>query len=390
MHLTKNQEKMLSGEEGPALQKAMEILVALGDIYDSDGLIPIHSAHVSGISLRTSGGAGLKFVEDLADMGAKVYAPTTINPTGIDLESWEELGAPKDLVDKQKRMINAYERMGAEPICSCVPYLTGNRPSFGKHLAWAESSAVVFANSVLGARTNREGAPSALASALTGLTPLYGYHLDENRRGTVGIEPDLELLQGEETFPYSVLGYWIGENFPESVPVLKRVKPNPAQLKAMGAGMATSGAIALYHVPGVTPEAKADPSICEVGKSVGFESSDFEDVVGKLDQVSEVDLVCVGCPHFSLEELEKMPDSVEKETWVCLPRKLKRESDEEGLSKKFERKKIRFVCDTCMVVAPLREMGYSSIGVNSAKAAHYAPMLAGVKVHFAPLKELIK
>ncbi|KXB00634.1 hypothetical protein AKJ35_01465 [candidate division MSBL1 archaeon SCGC-AAA833F18] len=390
MHLTKNQEKMLSGEEGPALQKAMEILVALGDIYDADGLIPIHSAHVSGISLRTSGEAGLKFVENLADKGAEVYAHTTINPTGIDLESWEELGAPKDLVDKQRRMIDAYERMGAEPICSCVPYLTGNRPSFGKHLAWAESSAVVFANSVLGARTNREGAPSALASALTGLTPLHGYHLDENRQGTVEIEPNLELLQGEETFPYSVLGYWIGENFPESVPVLKGVKPNPAQLKAMGAGMAASGAIALYHIPDVTPEAEADPSICEVGESAGFESSDFEDVVDKLDQISEADLVCVGCPHFSLEELEKMPDSVEGETWVCLPRKLKRESDEKGLSKKFEGKKIRFVCDTCMVVAPLREMGYSSIGVNSAKAAHYAPMLAGVKVHFAPLKELIK
>lgn len=389
MYLNKKQEKMLSGENGSVLQKAMEILTALGDIYDADKLIPIQSAHVSGVSLRTSGEAGLNFVEDLAKDGAKVSVQTTINPTGIDLENWEALGAPEDLVNKQKRMIDAYIRMEAEPVCSCVPYLIGNRPAFKSNIAWAESSAVVFANSILGARTNREGAPSALASALTGLTPRYGYHLDENRQGTIEIIPDTEVLHGEENFPYSVLGYWIGENFSESVPVLRGINPNPAQLKAIGAGMATSGAIALYHIPKITPEAEYR-SLSEVEESVSFDSSDFNNVVSALDQVSEVDLICVGCPHFSLDELEKISDSINKETWICLPRKIKEKSDQKGISKKFKDTKIKFICDTCMVVAPLRDMGYKSIGVDSAKAAHYAPMLAGVKVHFAPLKELIK
>ncbi|MBS3815003.1 MAG: aconitase X catalytic domain-containing protein [Hadesarchaea archaeon] len=386
MRLTKEQEKMLSGEEGPAISKAMEILTALGDIYDAEKLIPIQSAHVSGISLRTSGEAGLKFVEDLANKGAKTRVKTTINPAGIDLEDWRELGAPEDMAKKQERMIKAYEKMGAEPTCSCIPYLIGNEPTFGKHLAWAESSAVVFANSVLGAKTNREGAPSALASALTGLTPKYGYHLKENRSGTIEIKPDLDLLKGEETFPYSVLGYWIGEKFPNSVPVIKNIHPNLNQLKSMGAAMATSGAIALFHIPEVTPEAKNDPSVCETSESAEFNSSDFNEVVEKLDQVSDPDIIFLGCPHFSMEELREIPSNTKNETWICLPRKIKETID----IKKIESEKVKLICDTCMVVAPLREMGYSSIGVNSAKAAHYAPMLADVKVHFAPMEELIK
>lgn len=391
MRLTKNQENMLSGEKGEAVEKAMEILVGLGDIFEAERLIPIQNAHISGVSIRTSGEAGLNFVEEMVEKGAETSVPTTINPAGMDLQNWKDLGAPEELSKKQIRMVEAYQKMGAKPTCSCVPYLIGNKPSYGKHIAWAESSAVVYANSVLGARTNREGGPSALASAITGLTPLHGYHLDENREGDVEIEPDAELFEGEKTFPYSVLGYWIGKKFPDSVPVIKNLNPTPAQHKALGAGLATSGAIALYHMPNVTPEAKENPELCETEKSTSFGSEEFQSVVNELDQTSEADLICLGCPHASISELERILAKAEdKEIWACLPRNLKDESVEKKLLSQIEEKNVKLVCDTCMVVAPLSEMGYSSIGVNSAKAAHYAPSLAGVKVHFAPLEELVK
>lgn len=380
---------MLTGEEGPAIRKSMKILTALGDIYDSDGLIPIHSAHISGISLKTGGEAALKFVENLASEGAEVRSHTTINPGCVDLENWKKFNVSEDLVKKQQRMIEAYKKIGADPTCSCTPYLIGNRPPCGRHLAWSESSASVFANSVLGARTNREGSPSALASAITGLTPRYGYHLDRNRKGSVTIIPDGKLLGEDETWPYSVFGYWVGKKFPNSVPVIEGIRPNSDQLKAMGAAMGTSGAIALYHVPNLTPEAVRNPSLCKTEESVTFGLEEFEGVVAELDQTSEAELICLGCPHCSLDELRGLPKVSQKEVWVCLSRKLKKEADRKGITRRLVKYGIRIVCDTCMVVAPLPEMGYSSIGVNSAKAAHYLQSLTEIKVHFKPIRELL-
>lgn len=391
MHLTEKQEDMLSGEEGEATKKAMEILVGLGDIYNAEELIPIKSAHVSGISITTSGDAGLKFIEEMAEKGAEVRVPTTTNPAGMDLEKWKSLGVPEELAEKQIRMVEAYKKIGARTTCSCTPYLIENEPSYRDHIAWSESSAIVYANSVLGARTNREGAPSALASAITGLTPLHGYHLDENRKGDVRINPGSSLLEGNETFPYSILGYWIGENFSESVPVVEGENPTPEQHKALGAGMAASGAITLYHIPDVTPEARKNPEICKTEEKIHFGREKFESTVEELNQVDEADIVFVGCPHSSKNEIEELlKKEVNKEVWICLPRKLMEKLEMEEALPEDRKNNVKMVCDTCMVVAPLSEMGFDSIGVNSAKAAHYAPSLAGVKVHLAPLEDLVK
>ncbi len=393
MKLTAEQEKMLAGKKGKGTQKAMEILVGLGDIYDADSLIPIQSAHISGISMKTSGEAGLNFIKELVENKAKVSVPTTINPAGMDLQKWEEMGVPKDFAEKQKEMVEAYRQIGAEPTCTCSPYLLDQKPSYGDHLAWSESSAIVYVNSVVGARTNREGGPSALASAITGLTPKYGYHLDENRQGSLRVNVDSSLFENEKTFPYSVLGYWIGQNHPEEVPVIESVNPSPKQHKALGAGMGASGAVTLYHIPKVTPEAKNNPKICETEKEVNFGKKEFESIIEKLNQTSNPDLICLGCPHFSLEELEEIISSEfkeEKEIWVCLSRELKEKADSKGLTSQLERKNVKLVCDTCMVVAPLSEMDYESIGVNSTKAAHYAPSLNEVEVQLAPIDKLIK
>jgi len=391
LYLGEKQEKMLSGDRGGAVKKSMEILVGLGDIFGAERLIPIGSAHVSGISMRTSGEAGLNFIEEMVDRGGRVSVPTTINPAGIDLENWRDMGAPKGMSEKQIRMVNAYKELGAEPTCSCVPYLTGNKPSFGEHISWSESSAIVYGNSVLGARTNREGAPSALASAITGLTPEYGYHLKENRRGDIEVIPDTDLFGDGGTFPFSVLGYWIGEQFPESVPVVRNVNPTPPQHKALGAGMAASGAVALYHIPGVTPEVKKDPKVGETGEEIFFGVEEHEQVVDRLDQTSDYDLICVGCPHASVDELRSLSKRTgDREIWACIPRRLRDKLEGTEVFSNLRKSKVKLVCDTCMVVAPLSEMGYDSIAVNSTKAAHYAPSLAGVKVHLASLEEMME
>jgi hypothetical protein len=376
---------MLSGKRGEAIRKSMEILVALGDIYDAGELIPVSNAHISGVSIKTVGDAGLRYLEEMSELGAKTEIPATLNPACMDLERWRELGIPRDLAEKQLRIIKSFKKMGVAPTCTCTPYLE-KPPAFGDHLAWSESSAIIFANSVLGARSNREGSPSALASAITGLTPKYGYHLEENRRGNLKVIPEPQLFEDDETWHYSVLGYWIGKSFPESVPVIEGVHPTSDQLKAMGAAMAASGAITLYHVSGLTPEAKRKPEICEVKESVNFGRKEFEDVVARLDQVQDADLTCIGCPHCSLKELEKISGKTPKnKTWICLSRELMKRA---GKIKLAENTKL--VCDTCMVVAPMKEIGYSSIAVDSAKAAHYIPTLVGAKVHFAPLKELFE
>src|SRR2546428_4102957 len=186
MRLTTRQRALR--DSGTAAERTwMRLLIPLGGIYGADRLIPITSAHVSGSSYKMIGDPGLEFIEDVARDGT-VVVPTTVNPLGMDPERWREQGVSEEFAAKQRRIADAYRAIGVRASFSCTPYLIGNRPSFGDHVAWAESSAACFANSVLGARTNREGGPSALAAAITGFTPNYGLHLDDERRATTGID----------------------------------------------------------------------------------------------------------------------------------------------------------------------------------------------------------
>src|SRR4030066_1971334 len=188
MQLTIEETEKLNGVQGWATQKAMQILVAIGDIYGAERMIQVTSVQIAGVSYDNLGKAGLQFLSEMADGGGNVRVLTTLNPAGMDIENWRNLGIPPDFAEKQLIVLEAFSRMGVITTCSCTPYLTGNLPKFGEHIAWSESSAVCYANSVIGARTNREGGPSALASALTGLTPEYGFHLSENRLPTLSIQ----------------------------------------------------------------------------------------------------------------------------------------------------------------------------------------------------------
>jgi predicted aconitase len=193
MRLTAEEEAMLAGDRGPAVTKAMQILVALGTIYGAEELVPVSSVQVAGVSFGNLGQAGLEFIEEWADQGARVVVPTTLNPAGMDLEAWREMGVPEDFARPQLLVIEAYKAMGITTSCSCTPYLLGVDPQLEEHLAWSESSAVSYANSVLGARTNREGGPSALAAAITGRTANYGLHLDRNRQAQLVVHVKCEV-----------------------------------------------------------------------------------------------------------------------------------------------------------------------------------------------------
>src|SRR5881409_4522017 len=218
MRLTATQRHLV--EEGTDGQrKAMEILLTVGRLADAPRLIPITSAHVSGASYKMIGDPGLEFLEDFAQT-ARVSVPTTVNPLGTDLAQWQDLGVPATFAEKQGRIARAYEAMGVRPTYSCTPYLLGVRPAFAEHVAWAESSAVCFANSVLGARTNREGGPAALAASVAGVTPNYGFHLDEGRRATMIVDVRARL-RGHR---FSLVGLLAGRRASGGVPYFRGVR----------------------------------------------------------------------------------------------------------------------------------------------------------------------
>lgn len=393
MFLTKDEERILKGEEGYTKQKAMEIIVALGDIYGADKLIPISSAQIAGVSYTSLGDEGIEWLESL--QGCQVEVLAILNPASIDLENWQNMGISYEYAFKQFRIINAYVQLGVKPICSCTPYLIGITPRFGEHVAWSESSAVCYVNSVLGARTNREGGPSALASAIIGKTPNYGFHLDENRKATVLIDVNVELKTSSD---YSALGYWVGKNITSGVPYFRGLKQcRSEELKALGAGLGAAGSIALYHVEGVTPEYR-EALIGQVEK-LSFTDKELREVYNEyFKPVSEhVELVAIGCPHMSLAELIEVAEILKNKRlkrncrlWFFTSIAVKKLAERCGLLNIIKEAGGEVYTDCCMALAPLRNLGFKNVALDSAKAAFYTHLLARVDVYFGNLKNCIE
>ncbi|MEM5871553.1 MAG: aconitase X catalytic domain-containing protein [Candidatus Aenigmatarchaeota archaeon] len=391
MYLTKEQEKMLNGEYGEVVERQMRLLVRLGDIYKADKMIEIGSAQVAGVSYKSIGDPGLEFLEDLASKGAKVKVMTTLNPSGMDMENWKELGFPKDFAEKQIRIMKAFEAMGIILSATCTPYLVGNLPRFREHIAWSESSAVAFANSVIGARTNREGGPSALAAAICGLTPNYGFHLDENRKPNILIKVDTKL---EFNSDFGALGYYVGKIVQNKVPYFIGIKnADTDNLKALGAAMAASGAVALYHVENITPEAHLMET--KGLEKIEIGEKEIKEAYEKLNTGKEADLIVTGCPHASLKEIihiaKKLKDKKLKKTlWICTSRITKDAARRMGLEKIIEDAGGKIVADTCMVVSPIEQMGFTTTAVDSGKAANYLPGFCKQNVIFRRIDELLE
>jgi hypothetical protein len=386
---------MYDGKHGIAIEKSMEILVALGDIYGAENMVDITSAQISGVSYKTIGEAGLEYLDELAASGVKVKVPSTLNPAGIDLERWEDLKFSKQFAEKQNKIIAAYQKMGISTTCTCTPYLVGNVPIMGSHIAWSESSAVCYANSVLGARTNREGGPGALAAAICGKTAAYGYHLDEGRKAKYVFELEIPL----KGVDYGALGYIVGKIVGGGVPYFKLKNiPSINELKSLGAALASSGAVALYHVEGVTPEYEEalKSEDMELIERISVTEDDVMDARKKLSTTAQKpDLICIGCPHASLDEIEKIAEKISGRKlstpfWVCTSIPVKAAADRMGYTKTIENAGGKLICDTCMVVSPIEDLGFKVIGVDSAKAANYVPTMCGLDVVYDEFEDLIE
>jgi predicted aconitase len=382
MYLDPEDEKMLAGENGETRQKMLELLVALGKVFGAERLVRIRSAQVSGASYKTIGEYGLAW---LSSLDARAVVPAVLNPIGMPRGRWKEMGIEPAFAERQQAVIAAYERLGVKLECTCTPYYL-HETSFGDHLAWSESSAVSYANSVIGARTNREGGPGALAAALVGKTPCYGLHLDKNRTPDVVID----IKSDEKDWGiarYGALGYHTGKLVGNKIPFFRGITPNHDQLKALGAAMAATGAVALYHVNGVTPEAKKNQFNISGLEVISIGSADIEQLYSDIP----VDAVAVGCPHCSPDELIEIARLLNGKT-VTKPLYIFAAQGVIGNNRitvnKIEKSGARVYADTCMVVSPVMEQ-YPAIMVNSGKALAYVPDMCGAVARIGSTEECV-
>jgi predicted aconitase len=373
MYLTKKEERMLEGEEGYSVKKSMEILVALGNIYGAEKLVRIGSVQVAGVSYHNLGDAGLEFLNELANDG-KVKVLTTLNPAGMDLENWQKLGIDEEFAEKQNLVIKVFNKMGIIISCTCTPYLIGNLPRYGEHIAWSESSAVTFANSVIGAKTNREGGPSALAAAFVGKTPCYGLHLEENRIPDIHIEVTAKLPTFSD---WGALGYCIGKQAQSKIPYMTGIdNVSLDELKSFCASVVTFGSKPLFYIKGITPASeKHQPPTTKII----INDQDIREAYEAInDDVEEIDFVCIGCPHASIKEIAQIANllknkkiSTKTEFWIATSRPMKLLADKRGYTEVIESAGGKFACDTCMAVAPLKGR-FRNVVTTSAKGCYYS------------------
>lgn len=401
--LSQHDQAMLDGKEGPAVQIAMRILTTMAEVYGAERLLDVESAHVDGCLYH--GYSGLEFARRLVDGGAQVRVPTTLNVGAVDLLHPEHFQGSEELGRHARELMEAYQVMGCRPIWTCAPYQARQRPAFGAQIAWAESNAIVFANSVLGARTNRYGDFIDICAALTGRAPAVGLHLTEHRRGQILfrlVELPPRLL-GEDVL-YPVLGYLVGARSGSRIPVIQGLPgdTNEDQLKALGAASATSGAVALFHAVGVTPEAPTLEEALHGGQPqeiVDVNLADLRNTLAELGTVpdGEIDVVALGSPHFSLQEfeqllplLERHPPHPDVEFIVCTHRLVLAALQKRNWLQKLRDAGVQVVVDTCVVVTPIVRARDGVLMTNSGKFAHYTPGNIGLQVVFGSLLECVR
>jgi hypothetical protein len=378
MYLTKEEERILAGEFGEGTQKALELLVAIGEAYDAEKMIPISRAHAA-----SSGQEGdLYFVELLADGGARCKVPTSTNPV-YDIEYFHSLfdSIPEDEAEVARRVMEAYKRVGAILSWSCIPYMAENIPLFGENVAFSESSATPYVNSVIGARTNREAAQSALAAGIIGKTPEYGLHLKENRRGTHLVNVEAAL---KDEFDFTLLGYYVGKQVGYGIPVLTGIsrRPNTEELINFCAMSNVSGAISMFHIPRFTVEALTIEEAFQgdISKDkIAITDRELRQAYDELQTTSgKIDFVMLGCPHYTLKQLEdvarllngkKIKDGVS--FWICTSATAKVLAERNGYVNAIERAGGHVVVDTC-IDEPCWIAYKNKVGMtDSPKCAYY-------------------
>jgi predicted aconitase len=384
VYLTREEERVYDGEGGWADQTCIRILVRLGELFSADRLVPIVWAHVSGVSYKTLGDAPIQFLTALADADARAKVRTTLNPQSLDSEYLKKK-LPDRLKEPQLDILRQFERMGVTSSLTCTPYHL-QRPRRGSHNAWAESSAVVYANSVLGAWTNREGGPSALAAAIIGKTPDYGVHRPENRRADVTVRVEARLQSETEL---GALGIFLGKTLGDKTPAIQGLPGiSRGDLKQLCAGLATTGMANMFRL---------NDAGLKGAERMSVERRQIKETVEELTTTSpcQPDLVYLGCPHCSLNELKRIAQLVDGERvrkgtefWVCTSCHTKRLARE--YVDRIERAGGHVLDGVCTVVSWTEELGIRTIMTNSAKTAYYAPTLCRAETVLAPLQDCLR
>ena len=394
---------MANGEGGPAQALAMSILVRMADVYGATELMDISQAHVD--STIYLGDATLEFAERLASLGARVAVPTSLNVSGVDECGWKDWAVKPEWAAKAARQMLAYERMGAVPMWTCAPYQTHMRPVFGQQIAWGESNAISFANSVIGARTERYPDLLDICCAITGRVPAVGLHLTENRGGQLllrltGVPA---ALQQDDQF-FAVLGHLVGKLAGENIPVIDGIVVSPAedQLKAFAAAAASSGRVALFHMVGVTPEAPTLDAAFH-GRSpeqtIEITVADLRAARRELTTADgrELDMVILGSPHFSLAEFSLLAPLVTGQRahprvkfLITSSRLMKERAHETGVLEPILSFGAQITLDTCILASPMLPPEIKTLMTNSAKYAYYAPSLLNTRVTFGSLADCVR
>jgi hypothetical protein len=398
MLLTEPDQAMLGGAQGMAVQMAMELIVATGEAEAAPALLDITTAHIDGCLYH--GQAGLDFARTLIEAGARVRVPTTLNVSSLDLLHPELYRGSQDTAASARLLMDAYVEMGCAPSWTCAPYQLSSRPGFGEQIAWGESNAIVFANSVLGARTSRYGDFLDICCALTGRAPAVGLHTEEGRRATLQVDLDVPgHLLADDLF-YPVLGHVLGRIAGSAVAALVGLDERATEdrLKALGAAAASSGAVAMFHAVGVTPEAatllEATGGV-DLANKVTIDVDDLRAARVSLGPAGgPLDAVSVGTPHFSLEEMKELARLVVGRVtrvpfYVNTSREVLTKAEREGWFAPIESYGATIVTDTCTYITPIMETSGGVVMTNSGKWAFYAPGNLGVEVAIAGLEACV-
>jgi predicted aconitase len=407
---------LTAGARGPAAQFAMNILARMAQVWGAQELLDIAGAHID--STIYIGAAGLEFAEHLAELGAQVAVPTTLNVSGLDEQHWQEWAVPPDWATAAQRQMAAYRSMGVQPTWTCAPYQTQWKPAFGQQVAWGESNAIAFANSVLGARTERYPDLLDICCAITGRAPAVGLHLSENRAAQLHVHlTDISCaLQADDSF-YPVLGHFLGKLAQNRIPVVTGIEVQPAedQLKALGAAAASSGAVALFHIAGVTPEAPtldaalqgrapqqqvtvtmADLRAARRELTTGPED-ELGSTTGRGTGAGTLDMVVLGSPHFSLAEFRQLAPLLagkrrhpDVQFLVTTSRAVVLLAKQAGCLAALEEFGGRVTVDTCILASPMLPTQIKRLMTNSAKYAYYAPGMLATQVAFGSLFDCVQ
>jgi predicted aconitase len=417
MNLTDSEKAMLDGAEGRAAAKAMDLLVRYGEALGAERLVdtrnvcgavtapsPMKVGLVAAHGLEQGLNAGFSEMnldsnEVVEVPRAKVYTCQLIQRFGPDTAALHD--GPREMLELQKKSDSFFGARGVHIMATCTPYQVGNVPVKGEHCAWMESSAVVYCNSVLGARTNTEGTESTGAASITGKIPYWGYHLVENRAGTHLVEVEAPV---EDMMDWGLFGYYLGEIIQDEIPVLvgKLGQPDLPKLKHFGAAAASSGGVEMYHIPGITPEA---PS---VEAALGFRRQAETLRYGKNERRlayenlnssakdGKVDFVMLGCPHDSIEQIYQAARLLEgkrlhsdTELWIHTPRAIRELADRSGYTNIVEEAGGHILSDSCPAISRLMPRGTRVVATDSAKQAHYLPSIMGIQLWFGSLQDCV-